>query len=166
MAEEQSRVSLGGFILPINPKSITIKFNKKVIQHEVPGRDGDIVQVLGTKSKEITWHGRFMKVIGSLENAETNSIRMLEQYQKTGEEGILELVLPIRISNLSTSTKVVIKDLNISDEEGRSDYLDYDITVVEWRAVEFKLNQVVLINQYDLDNLKATFRKKKAMGNV
>ena len=159
---EQIRVKIGDFILPINPESVSVTFEKRIVQHEIPGRDGDIIQDLGTKSKIITFSGKLMTTRqNTLEDSDYQTALMLQKFE---EKDVLDLTFPIRTSSMEIgATKVVIKNLSISDEAGRFDYKDYSITCVEWRPVEVKKNLVSVVNKDTLDQLQ-TIIKNKAYG--
>jgi len=158
---QQVRVKLGDFTLPINPSSISVKFNKRIVKHSVPGRKGDIIQVLGTQSKQINFDGQFMTKIGGNDTAEYQSIKLLTEYEK---DEVLELIVPLRVSKLKTSTMVVIESINLSDSAGRNDWIDFSVVCTEWRATEVVQNQVVLVNQKDADDLNQIFRTRKQTG--
>ena len=157
---EVKMLQLGEFTLPINPETITVKLSKKVVRHEIPGRDGDVVQVLGMKSKEITWDGYLMPTIGNTATADELARKLMFEYEK---KEVLNLVIPFSISSVSDSTQVVIQDLSISDTAGRYEWRDYSITCIEWRAPEVKINQVTLLNRDELEQLTSTLKKREQL---
>jgi len=155
MVLQQVRVKIGDFVLPINPSSINVKFNKRIVKQSVPGRKGDIIQVLGTNSKQISFEGQFVS------EADKRSIELLKEYEK---DTILNLTIPLRVSSLKNSTKVVLESVTLSDSAGRYDWRDFSIVCTEWRATEIIENQVVLVNQKDLDDMTQIFRTRKQTG--
>ena len=155
MVLQQVRVKIGDFVLPINPSSINVKFNKRIVKQSVPGRKGDIIQVLGTNSKQISFEGQFVS------EADKRSIELLKEYEK---DTILNLTIPLRVSSLKNSTKVVLESVTLSDSAGRYDWRDFSIVCTEWRATEIIQNQVVLVNQKDLDDMTQIFRTRKQTG--
>ena len=155
MVLQQVRVKIGDFVLPINPSSINVKFNKRIVKQSVPGRKGDIIQVLGTNSKQISFDGQFVS------EADKRSIELLKEYEK---DTILNLTIPLRVSSLKNSTKVVLESVTLSDSAGRYDWRDFSIVCTEWRATEVIENQVVLVNQKDLDDMTQIFRTRKQTG--
>jgi hypothetical protein len=159
----QIRVKLsytdGEFILPVNPKSVKVAFERRIVQHEVPGREGDIIQDLGSKSKVITFSGVFMTTRGSPGyDADAQTMDLLKKFE---DKDVMDLTFPIPFSSIGIgSTKVVIKNVSISDEAGRNDYKDYEITCVEWRPTEIKQNKVNLVNAGPLSKLKTVLQNR------
>ena len=150
MAEQFTRVRIGGFDLPINPTSIKIKFAKRIISHDIPGADGDIIQELGRKARTVSWTGVLIN------GADLKNANLLKEFEKTE---VLDLSLPLVVNKEGIKgLKVIITDLEVSDESGRNDWRDYTINCIEVKTADINKNLVFSVNQANLDRMKAVLR--------
>jgi len=162
---KQIKVQLGSFIFPINPESVKVSFSRKIAQIEVPGRNGDIIQDLGSRSKEIEFSGSLMtsRQFGPSFDSDWQQLRILKEFENK-DNVILDLNFPIKMDSFdSQSIKVSIKSVEFTDVAGRYDWKSYTITCVEWLQVEIKQNLVILGNEDALKRLK-DINEKKAYG--
>lgn len=150
MVQTYTRLKIGDFILPFNPSLVQVELRKKIVRHKIPGRDGDIIQLLGQDTKEITFSGVFVK------DADRNSVLLLKEFEKKEP---LNLVFPIKINQLTNPTKVVVESVTLSSRDGEYDMNSYTVKCLEWRPVEVKQNMVALLNFEAKKNMQAALRQ-------
>jgi len=150
MVQAYTRLKIGDFILPFNPNLVQVEVRKKIIRHKIPGRDGDIIQLLGQDTKEITFSGVFVR------DADVNNVKLLKEFEKKTP---LDLVFPLKINQLSNPTKVVVESVTLSARDGEYDMNSYTVKCLEWRPVEVKQNMVTLLNFKAKDNMQAALRQ-------
>jgi hypothetical protein len=127
-------VILGDMILPVNPKSVSTDGENKIIQIEVPGRDGDIIQHMGGKSRTMSFSGTlFDRQIGGVwYYIEDFQASIIDAWRtKTPQE----LTFPLQVAQNKYATKVTVKKIHFGDVDGRYRMVDYNIDLVEFNDV-------------------------------
>jgi len=150
MVQEHIPLKIGTFILPFNPNLVQVEVRKKIVRHKIPGRDGDVIQLLGQDTKEITFSGVFVR------DADVSNVKLLKEFEKKTP---LDLVFPLKINQLSNPTKVVVESVTLSARDGEYDMNSYTVKCLEWRPVEVKQNMVTLLNFEAKSNMQAALRQ-------
>ena len=103
-------------------EGITSLENRKLVEHPVPGKVGNVFQDLGSKPTEIT-------IIGSLYGDEVR-VGFLKEVRKH-----YQAAQPVTfVADITTATKikyVVIKDLHFSEKADDPDHFKYKIVLNE-----------------------------------
>ena len=131
-SESMVRFKLGNMILPVLPSSISISGSNSIVKLGIPGKDGEIIQHLGGKSRTITFSGTLfdVKVGNTSLTAESLQNQIIEAWRSREP---LEFVCPLIIASpYKFSTKVLVDNYRISDTAGRYRMFDYSLTVVEY----------------------------------
>lgn len=151
MMVNRSKILIDGVFLGVNPQRISVSEHRVIATQEVPGREGDIQQDMGSSSGVITLNG---KIFTNRANDKKNVLRNLRNRLMRG--GTKQMTA--EILNVLSTRHYLVEDFEYSESGGRAFEYDYSLTVKQYTATHLQERQVNQVNALSLNN--ALFTKK------
>jgi hypothetical protein len=144
MMVNRSKIYIDGIFLGVNPNKISVREHRVIATQEVPGREGDVQQDMGSSPAVITFSG---KIFTNNTQEKATVLRRLRNQLMTG--GTKQMTAEI-MNSLSTR-EYLVEDFEYEESGGRVFEYDYNLTVKQYTATNLKQKQVNLVNSSPLN---------------
>lgn len=141
--------ALGGLLsslvsfMDLNASNLQIFEKKRIALIDIPGRQSDWIQDMGRKSTIYKLKGKFFAMDYAYPGMQTSSLstvfRALYGDAAVGNSYLLRLIeqlgVPIPFISKLDIAEVLIASVTLESKGGKSDFVDYDMTLIEYRKL-------------------------------
>jgi hypothetical protein len=133
-----------------------VELSNTIVQLTVPGRDGNIIQNLGSGSRKINLGGTFGIQDYDVWEFEKQIITLLRA------KSPVQVTFPIVLNDIGTNvTMCVVESIKFDDQAARLNMIDYHITLVEWRDASVEKVGVNLVNSGPVSQFISVLQRRR-----
>jgi len=152
MVTTRPKVLIDGIFLGVNPASVKISEQRVIASQQVPGREGDVLQDMGSSPATISMEGKIFAYPTAEAEGTTGQSKetiLMELRTKLMSGGVKSVTASL-LNPLNT-TEYLVENFDYSEVGGRPFEYTYSLSLKQYTKTVLKVNQVYDVNKEAFD---------------